>query len=183
MSRLGAHIFAGAAIALQIDRTVVLSRLTPKEHEVAPGGPADLAGLEPGDVIETLNGRRVESHLDAILIINAMRPGDLLDIEFSRRMNVTTQASLVRQPADIPRQIKTDSRGVYPRRITTEEQLPIPTYRNDRLEPAASPYEVDRDQYRVEQVPRNDFYGDGRVIDREPERRSRALLPWRRRGY
>jgi predicted metalloprotease with PDZ domain len=145
---------------------------------VAPGSPADLAGVEPGDVIEALNNQLVESHFDAIQIISAMRPGELLDIDFSRRMQIRTQASLVRQPVDAPRETATYSRGVNPRPVT-EESLPAPAYRQDRLERAAAgPYNVGRNSYRVEQTPRN---GNGRFNDRGPQR-PRALLPWRRRG-
>jgi len=66
---------------------------------VAAGSPAEQAGLQPNDMIETLQGRRIRTNQDVLDIVARMRPGDVLDIEFSRRMNIRTQAPLTSAPA------------------------------------------------------------------------------------
>ncbi|HEY3395839.1 MAG TPA: PDZ domain-containing protein [Lacipirellulaceae bacterium] len=65
---------------------------------VSPGSPAEQAGLRRGDIIVALNGQEVRSYHDAIGVINSMRPGDRLGIEFSRRVDDQTQAILAGKP-------------------------------------------------------------------------------------
>jgi hypothetical protein len=65
---------------------------------VSPGSPAEQAGLQRGDIIVALNGQEVRSYHDAIGVINSMRPGDRLGIEFSRRVDDQTQAILADKP-------------------------------------------------------------------------------------
>jgi S1-C subfamily serine protease len=65
---------------------------------VSQGSPAEQAGLQRGDIIVALNGQEVRSYNDAIGIINSMRPGDRLGIEFSRRVDDQTQAILAGKP-------------------------------------------------------------------------------------
>jgi membrane-associated protease RseP (regulator of RpoE activity) len=72
---------------------------------VGAGSPAEQAGLQPNDLIETLQGRRVRSSQDVFDILARMRPGDVLDIEYSRRMNIRTQAPLASAPASTPHSV------------------------------------------------------------------------------
>ncbi|MGX1505863.1 UNVERIFIED_CONTAM: putative serine protease PepD [Streptomyces graminofaciens] len=51
---------------------------------VTPGGPADKAGVEPGDVITEVDGRRVHSGEELIVKIRAHRPGDKLELTLRR---------------------------------------------------------------------------------------------------
>jgi membrane-associated protease RseP (regulator of RpoE activity) len=77
----------------------------PRHHDAAvvqsvrSGSPAEKAGLQPGDVIERLNGQQINSNQDAVDLVGSMRSGETLSIDFSRRMTVRTQASLDRLPA------------------------------------------------------------------------------------
>jgi membrane-associated protease RseP (regulator of RpoE activity) len=66
---------------------------------VAAGSPAEQAGLQPNDLIETLQGKPIRTNDDVIDIVSKMRPGDVLDIGFSRRMTIRTQAPLASAPA------------------------------------------------------------------------------------
>jgi hypothetical protein len=66
---------------------------------VEPGSPADQAGLQPNDRIETLQGRPVRTYQDVFNILAKMKPGDTLDVGYSRRMNVHTQAALAAMPS------------------------------------------------------------------------------------
>jgi membrane-associated protease RseP (regulator of RpoE activity) len=68
-------------------------------RDVHPGSPADQAGLQPGDVIEQLNGRTVRSNQDVLNDVARMRSGDVLDIGFSRRITSHTQVALDSRPA------------------------------------------------------------------------------------
>jgi len=72
---------------------------------VAPGSPADQAGLKPNDLIETLQGHRIRTSDDVLDVVSRMRPGDLLDIGFSRRMNIRTQAPLAALPTTTERSV------------------------------------------------------------------------------
>ncbi|MFH0242500.1 S1C family serine protease [Streptomyces sp. HK10] len=51
---------------------------------VVPGGPADTAGIEEGDVITEVDGVRVRSGEELIVRIRARRPGDRLELTVER---------------------------------------------------------------------------------------------------
>jgi putative serine protease PepD len=59
---------------------------------VVPGGPGDRAGVEPGDVVTEVDGRRVHSGEELIVRTRAHRPGDRLRLTLvrdGRRRQVT----------------------------------------------------------------------------------------------
>jgi S1-C subfamily serine protease len=49
-------------------------------QKVAPGGPSDRGGIKPGDIITTINDRRVDigDDLDLLLFLGDRKPGDTL---------------------------------------------------------------------------------------------------------
>lgn len=47
---------------------------------VVGGTPADKAGLQPGDVIQTVNGKEVSSPQDVTKIVHAMKPGQRVEM-------------------------------------------------------------------------------------------------------
>ncbi|MCX5171327.1 trypsin-like peptidase domain-containing protein [Streptomyces antibioticus] len=51
---------------------------------VSPGGPGDLAGIEPGDVITEVDGQRIHSGDELIVKTRAHRPGDRLELTVER---------------------------------------------------------------------------------------------------
>lgn len=51
---------------------------------VTTGGPGDRAGLEAGDIITEVDGRRVHSGEELIVKIRAHRPGDRLELSLVR---------------------------------------------------------------------------------------------------
>src|SRR4051794_3989618 len=66
---------------------------------VVPGGPADSAGLEPGDVITAVDGVPAPSADQLAAITIAKRPGDTVTIEFVRGgQSKTTRLTLGAQP-------------------------------------------------------------------------------------
>jgi putative serine protease PepD len=48
------------------------------------GGPADKAGLQPGDVIVALNGKKVDGSAELIVAIRAHKPGDTVTLRVRR---------------------------------------------------------------------------------------------------
>jgi putative serine protease PepD len=70
---------------------------------VTPGGPAEAAGVDPGDVITELDGQAVRGSSDVSRIVNTKRPGDHLDIRVDRSgQDVTLGATLQNRPAHTP---------------------------------------------------------------------------------
>jgi membrane-associated protease RseP (regulator of RpoE activity) len=67
---------------------------------VGAGSPADQAGVKAGDTIVSLNGRPMRTYDDVLRTIAELKPGDVLDIEASRRVNVRARAVLDGQPLD-----------------------------------------------------------------------------------
>jgi len=68
-------------------------------RSVTAGSPADQSGVRAGDMIVSLNGQSVGSHDDVLATIARLQPGDVLDIEISRRVSVRARAVLDGQPA------------------------------------------------------------------------------------
>jgi membrane-associated protease RseP (regulator of RpoE activity) len=90
--------------------------------KVAPGSPAEQAGLQPQDVIESLQGIAIDSPQDVLDIIAKMRPGTMLNIDVSRRVSLRAQAPLASLPAGIERSV-----GYPPDATTAHEPLPVPS--------------------------------------------------------
>jgi putative serine protease PepD len=70
---------------------------------VTPGGPAEGAGVDPGDVITELDGQPVRGSDDVSRIVNSKQPGDHLDIRVDRSgQDVKLDATLQNRPAHTP---------------------------------------------------------------------------------
>ncbi len=52
----------------------------PSVQEVITGSPADKAGMKPGDVIQSMDGRPVQSFKDFVEALKSKRAGDVLPI-------------------------------------------------------------------------------------------------------
>ncbi len=151
---------------------------------VVPGGPADQAGIQPGDTIDAINDRRVSSYRDASAIVDVLRPGEIVDIDYSRRVSGRTQAVLGGGPTQDARTENSsndDVDGDYPERPAAfqiedrperptrersllddplEERLPEPTdyrefRRSNRAQLSATPFEP-RCNYNGARVDRRD---------------------------
>jgi len=61
---------------------------------VAPGGPAAQSGIRPGDAIHAINRSFISTWQDVVAIVQSLRPGDQLDISYSRRVEERTQVML-----------------------------------------------------------------------------------------
>ncbi|MEO8107598.1 MAG: trypsin-like peptidase domain-containing protein [Actinomycetes bacterium] len=59
---------------------------------VTPGGAADVAGVEPGDLVVAVDGEQVETYEEFVVLIRSLRPGDdvnLLVERDDRRLSLT----------------------------------------------------------------------------------------------
>ncbi|UQA60004.1 trypsin-like peptidase domain-containing protein [Polyangium aurulentum] len=52
--------------------------------EVEPGGPSDRAGLKPGDVIRTIDGRQISHASDLARALGRKKPGEIADLQVAR---------------------------------------------------------------------------------------------------
>jgi serine protease Do len=68
---------------------------------VVPGAPADHAGVQPGDVIQSINGKAVNSATDFTSAIGALKPGTQVTLRlWSQGLRKNVQATLVEQPVE-----------------------------------------------------------------------------------
>lgn len=54
-------------------------------RQVVPGGPAEKAGIQPGDVVLSVNGKAVEGAVDLRRTLGAIKPGSTVVLQISRR--------------------------------------------------------------------------------------------------
>ena len=93
----------------RIQTTTVRFLRAPRVLEVVPGTPAARAGLLPGDVFLSINGRRVATYRDVQRLTADSPPGKPLEIELlrdGRRIKVTLTPELVERPHPITGEIK-----------------------------------------------------------------------------
>jgi S1-C subfamily serine protease len=60
------------------------------QEPVTPNGPADRAGLKPGDVITKIDNRPIEDATDLIALIRSKAPGDRIQVTYQRGGSETT---------------------------------------------------------------------------------------------
>ncbi|MQA96371.1 MAG: PDZ domain-containing protein [Streptosporangiales bacterium] len=81
------HAVIGASVDLVYQGTG--ARIVPEgqaggQASVVPGGPADKAGLRPGDVITKIDGKSVEAADELIVEIRKHKPGDKVKLTYQR---------------------------------------------------------------------------------------------------
>jgi serine protease Do len=68
---------------------------------VVPGAPADQAGLQEGDVIQSINGKPVNSSTEFTSTISALKPGSQVTLHvWSQGLKKNLQAKLAEQPVE-----------------------------------------------------------------------------------
>jgi len=85
------HAFLGVTFDPRVPNAAVA-------RSVSAGSPADQSGVRAGDTIVSLNGQKIGTYDDVLKTIAGLRPGDVLDIEISRRVSVRVRAVLDGQP-------------------------------------------------------------------------------------
>lgn len=70
---------------------------------VSPGGPADNAGITPGDVITEIDNQPVNTTADVNAAVSALHPGSQVEIQLQRGpITYTTEATLAASPPGTP---------------------------------------------------------------------------------
>lgn len=72
-------------------------------YRIDPGSPADAAGLHEGDVVETVDGRRMTASVDLLAEVEKREPGDTMELSVLRdgaQGEVTVRLS--ERPATLP---------------------------------------------------------------------------------
>ncbi|MGY4830565.1 Do family serine endopeptidase [Sphaerotilaceae bacterium SBD11-9] len=54
-------------------------------RQVVPGAPADKVGIQPGDVVLSVNGKAVDGAVDLRRTLGALKPGSTVNLQVSRR--------------------------------------------------------------------------------------------------
>jgi S1-C subfamily serine protease len=69
--------------------------------QVVGGSPADSAGIEPGDVIQAINGKPVNSPDDLVSTVSSLKPGTKVTLRiWSQGMKKNVDLTLAEQPVD-----------------------------------------------------------------------------------
>jgi serine protease Do len=70
-------------------------------QSVEPGGPAEKAGLKPGDVVTSVNGKEVTQDQSLSYLVNNLQPGARVPITLLRDgKTMTVTATIARRPSD-----------------------------------------------------------------------------------
>jgi membrane-associated protease RseP (regulator of RpoE activity) len=158
-----------------------------------PDSPAEQAGLQPGDEIVAINDQPVGTIEETFAAVGRLRPGEIVNIEFSRRITARTQALLEDAPDDAVADAALDT---LPERRSTSYREPPRTDYEERL-PSQRDNQQDRirilRRYGEDEVRTNPDNDERRELDRReleerlrdrqrpPERPlRRPLLRWRR---
>ena len=87
-------------------------------RSVYPASPAEGAGLEPGDVVVSANGRPVESREDFDTILASVAPGGGVKLEVKRAGKVRSVAlSAARAPEDLGLEVLRRELGISVARV------------------------------------------------------------------
>ena len=82
-------------------------------RQVVPGAPGEKAGIQPGDVVLSVNGRAVEGAVDLRRTLGAIKPGTAVTLQINRRGKVI--------------EVKTTLAEVAPQTVATERSEPAAT--------------------------------------------------------
>ncbi|WP_304455604.1 S1C family serine protease [Nocardiopsis sp. YSL2] len=76
--------YADIGAEIDLESPIAGAVIADGSRAVEPGGPADEAGLESGDVIVSLDGRRVQSGSELMAMLRDRTPGTEVDLEYER---------------------------------------------------------------------------------------------------
>jgi S1-C subfamily serine protease len=118
--------------------------------QVAPGGPAERAGIRPGDMIVRINEQRINSAYALTAAVARMRPGSVVDIGVSRRQMTDLQVQLGSAPGQ-----PAYAQPAYVQPPFEEARRDTFFYRGDTIDDGRRPVGPDLTPFR-------DFDNDGR---------------------
>jgi len=94
---------AAEELDLPVDYGALVENSDPEEPAIAPDSPAEDAGIEDGDIVTSINGRRIDANNSLDDILSQYEPGDRLTVMLLR--NGTTRQvflTLGTRPAGLP---------------------------------------------------------------------------------
>ena len=90
----GSSTYPIMGVSLDTRYTGVGAKIPDEVGSVSPGGPADRAGIKPGDIIIEIDGKAVDTADEAIITVRSRNVGDKIKIKF-KRLGATKEVSLV----------------------------------------------------------------------------------------
>ena len=90
----GSSTYPIMGVSLDTRYTGVGAKIPDEVGSVSPGGPADRAGITPGDLIIEIDGKAVDTADEAIITVRSRNVGDRIKIKF-KRLGATKEVSLV----------------------------------------------------------------------------------------
>ena len=90
----GSSTYPIMGVSLDIRYNGVGAKIPSDAGSVSPNGPADRAGIKPGDVIIEIAGKSVNTADEAIVKVRSLNVGDKIKVKF-KRDGVTKEVSLV----------------------------------------------------------------------------------------
>jgi putative serine protease PepD len=90
----GSSTYPIMGVSLDIRYNGVGAKIPGEAGSVSPNGPADRAGIKPGDVIIEIDGTVVNTADEAIVKVRSLNVGDEIEVKF-KRQGVTKEVSLV----------------------------------------------------------------------------------------
>ncbi len=90
----GSSTYPIMGVSLDIRYNGVGAKIPSEAGSVSPNGPADRAGIKPGDVIIEIAGKSVSTADEAIIRVRSLNVGDKIKVKFKRE-GVTKEVSLV----------------------------------------------------------------------------------------
>ena len=166
---LAEDAWLGVVLDAQYEDAAVVRR-------VVPGSPADDAGVRSGDWIVSVNGRRVTSPNHLTQLVNALEPGQRVELDVSRRVSGTLVARLEGQDAYQPRQALRPTYDVYEPGDVQVRQRQF--YRGEVVEDFDADADMDRGVIRDRFGPAERGLRDRLDWDNVPDE-PRGLLPRR----
>ena len=90
----GSSTYPIMGVSLDTRYTGVGAKIPDEVGSVSPGGPADRAGIKPGDIIIEIDGKAVDTADEAIVMVRSRNVGDKIKVKF-KRLGATKEVSLV----------------------------------------------------------------------------------------
>lgn len=106
-------------------------------NDVRSGGPAEKAGIEPGDVIRAMNGAPIDDSSDLPPMVGAMAPGS------SVKLDILRNGKPIERTIKLGRLDESAVAGNVPRRDDGENDAPAPAKAGNRLGLAGQDLDAD----------------------------------------
>ena len=90
----GSSTYPIMGVSLDTRYTGAGAKIPDEAGSVTPGGPAERAGIKPGDVIIEIDGKEIATADEAIVTVRSRNVGDKIKVKFKRGA-ITKEVSLI----------------------------------------------------------------------------------------